>query len=589
MFTFTRSALALASLATLAACQTSPGVAELQSRLAYQTAPAVRSLPSEPLPITDTTPGTNAATAARIASPLPVVRMAGQPWIGGAKVVHMQDDTILPPIFNRSFTFAFDDKSSGDRVPLAVVAERLSRIAGVPVRIKNDVESGGMSRAPAPRGTPARSTVPTPFPIQPGAPLQAGIAGGAASAEAAGSQAGSFLEPVTSIDSVEARWNGSLRGYLDHITSRLGLSWAYRDGQVVIERFVTESFEIATLAGSQAFKMSLSGGNSGASGSGGNSGSSSSMMDVSEEGKTAILDSMRNSIQSMVLPAGGSVVLNEGTGRFFVTAPKDVMSRVRELVKAEDLALQRQAHIQFDVYSVVTTEGDQRGLDWNLLVSNLARTIGAAVRSPATLAGADAGSMSLSILETATGNSARFAGSSAVIQLLNEVGSSALYRPISVVAMNHQWGRKTNIKTDGYVSETTPSTSSSAGSGAPGLKTSSIATGDKVMVKPAIMNNGDIVLKFGLSFSELLGLFDVTAGTGASLQRVQTPVTSGTDDQGTVILKPGQAMVITGLSRRLSTSDVRSLGAGINPMVGGSLKDRAKVENFVVVVRAMKI
>lgn len=591
MFQLSKTTLAVACVVGLSACASAPGVVEMQKKLEKQSAPAMATLPDQPIPLSASTVGSSGSMQARIAEKAPVVRAAAHPWIGGTKMVHVQDDTLLPPIFNKTFSFTFDDKITGGRVPLAVVAERLARMTGVIVRIKNDVTSAQGSGGAAPSRIIQPQRMPTPFPVRAGSPLPSGDSpsGALPSAPFGADQAAPYDEPLTSLNSVEAKWDGSLRGYLDHVTSRLGLSWAFRDGQVIIERFVTESFEITTLAGTQSFTLSLNGGNSGSSGEGGVSGTSSSSMDVSEEGKTAILDSMKKAIELMVANSGGSVVLNEGTGRFFVTAPKDVMGRVRDLIKGEDAALQRQAHIQFDVYSVVSNEGDQRGLDWNLLISNMAKTWGATIKSPASMVGADAATMGLSILETAGGNLGRLAGSTPVLQMLNEVGSSALYRPISVIAMNHQWGRKTNIKTDGYVSETTPSTSSSAGSGAPGLKTSSVATGDKVMVKPAIMNNGDIVLKFGLSFSELLSLFDVTAGSGDSLQRVQTPVTSGTDDQGTVLLKPGQAMVITGLSRRLSTSDVRSLSSGVSPLMGGSLKDKAKVENFVVVVRAMKI
>ena len=43
------------------------------------------------------------------------------------------------------------------------------------------------------------------------------------------------------------RWSGSLEGYLDLVTDQLSLSWEYRDGVVVIERFRTEFFEIAAL------------------------------------------------------------------------------------------------------------------------------------------------------------------------------------------------------------------------------------------------------------------------------------------------------------------------------------------------------
>jgi len=399
-----------------------------------------------------------------------------------------------------------------------------------------------------------------------------------------------YSQPQTSIASLEMKWNGSLSSYLDHVAGRLNISWAYRDGVVIFERYITESFELTAFGGTQDYKMALNGGNSGSGSSGGQSGSASSNLDLTESGKMSSLESLKKAIADMIGGSGGSVVLNEGTGRFFVTATKDVMGRVRDLIKSEDASLQRQAQIQFDVYSVLSNDTDEAGVDWSVVYKELAGVWGAFVKSPASLSSASAGSLGVNIFAAGLSDtSSRFGDTKAVLNLLNQAGNSALYRPVSMVAMNRQWARKTNLKVDGYVSETTPSTASSAGSGAPGLKTASITTGDKFMVQPAILDSGAIMLKFGVSLTELLGLFDVTAGSGDSLQKVQTPVTSGTDDQGTIKLQPGEAMVVTGLSRRLASSDRRALGESAPIGVGGSRKDAYKREDFLIVVRASQI
>ncbi len=151
--------------------------------------------------------------------------------------------------------------------------------------------------------------------------------------------------------------------------------------------------------------------------------------------------------------------------------------------------------------------------------------------------------------------------------------------------VNRQWARKTNLRQTGYLSETTPSTVSGAGSGAPGLKTSTITTGDRFLVQPAILDNGSVMLKFGVSLTNLLGLFDVTAGSGATFQRVQTPEVSGTDDQATVMLRAGEVMVLTGMARRKANSDGRSLGESIPRLLGGSLKASDVREDFIIFVR----
>ena len=187
-----------------------------------------------------------------------------------------------------------------------------------------------------------------------------------------------------------------------------------------------------------------------------------------------------------------------------------------------------------------------------------------------------------SVQNTAT----RYGGSKAFLKALHLIGHTVQYRPVSLIAMNRQWARSTSLKVTGYVSETTPSTSSNAGSGAPGLKTASVTTGDKFLVQPAIMEDGTIILKFGISLTDLLGLFNVSAGSGDSLQTVQTPETSGTDDQGSIRLRPGEAMIITGLSRQVANQDQNKIAEPLPLILGGSQKRSYQREDFLIIVRA---
>jgi hypothetical protein len=66
-------------------------------------------------------------------------------------------------------------------------------------------------------------------------------------------------------------------------------------------------------------------------------------------------------------------------------------------------------------------------------------------------------------------------------------------------------------------------------------------------------------------------------------------VTTGTDDQSTVRLEHGQAMVVTGLSRKINGNDRRTLGDGVPMFLGGSRKITNAREDFVVVIRAVQM
>lgn len=603
---FQRATLAGACISLLAGCAASGQVFKEGAAVREQTSVVNRGTRQEPLAVTDNTPGSPADADARsaYARNAPVAKRATRAWIG-ARMMAVQSDEVLPPIFSEKTELVFNDQTNGGRVSIAVIAERLSRITNVPVRVKQDVYAplpGGAvdSLAPQAIGVAPLSGAPLPYvpplPGMAGKPSSAGPAAqqtplplGASAVPSMGQP--NFRQPVTDVNSVDMKWSGSLASFLDHVTGRLNLSWAYRDGVVVIERYITESFELSAFVGTQDFKMTLGSTTSGQTGNEGNTGGANAAMDVNESGKISVLESLRKSIEGMVKESGGSVLLSEGSGRFTVTTTRDIMGRVREVLKHEDASMMRQAHIQFDIYSVTTNNSDERGVDWNLIVNNVARTWGATVKSPASLGGNLGGGFGYSILTPAEGvdptkQQARFGGSTAMLKLLHDISDTAQYRPVSMIAQNRQWARKTNLKTDGYLSETTPATASSVGSGAPGLKTSSIVTGDKFMVQPAILDNGAILLKFGISLTELLSLFEVTAGTGQTFQRVQTPVTSGTDDQTTVRLMPGEAMVVTGLSRRLASGGTRTLADGLPVAAGGSRTAGYKREDFLIVVRA---
>jgi type IVB pilus formation R64 PilN family outer membrane protein len=628
----TRLAIAFVGIGMLAACGTTKRIAQDGAVVREQTSPVNRGTRQAPLAVDDDTIGspTQADSRAAFIRTAPVARRASHAWIG-ARMTAVQSDEVLPPVFTDSVKINFNDRATNGRVSIAVIAERLSRMTNVPVRVKQDVygQPGAFGGQPTtttvggvslPVGAPvAGAMVPPkgqPSPLPPGTtlpPASASVGGGTAAVTAAlplpsgatldvAPQAPTYRELVTDVNATEMRWEGSLSSFLDHVTGRLNLSWAYRDGVVVIERYISESFELAAFVGTQDYKMSLSGTNGGqssnsAGGSSGQTGSTTASLDVNESGKIAALESLRKAIERMVSDTGGSVVLSEGSGRFTVTATKDVMGRVREVLKHEEAAMMRQAHIQIDVYSVTKEDTDERGVDWNIVYQNLSRTWGAVISSPASLSGALGGNVGYSILQPSEadapyrGTQARFGNSSAMLTLLSQISDTAQYRPVSMIALNRQWARKTNLKTDGYLSETTPGTASSLGTGGGtvGLKTSSIVTGDKFLVQPAILDNGAILLKFGVSLTELLSLFDVSAGSGATFQRVQTPVTSGTDDQTTVRLMPGQAMVVTGLSRRVAAGDTRTLTDSLPIGAGGSRKLGYKREDFMIVVRAVQL
>ncbi len=95
----------------------------------------------------------------------PVLRRARSPWVGSVSVP-MGSGERLPSIFTEPVKFNFDDAASGGKVGLRTMADRITAITGVPVRLKPDVFAAADA---APRPQPA-----VPMPLAPQLPTLPG-------------------------------------------------------------------------------------------------------------------------------------------------------------------------------------------------------------------------------------------------------------------------------------------------------------------------------------------------------------------------------------------------------------------------------
>jgi hypothetical protein len=197
-------------------------------------------------------------------------------------MVEVQSDENLPPIFYKAQSFNFKDpKGKEKRVPLRVVAERITAITGIPIRIAINASTQTIAPKPATQltGMGVQPIAPMPAPLPP-----EGVAPMPTAGASAAPMQDAQPEFVTNLDSVSMQWNGHPAGFLDFITNQLGLSWSYRGGTVMIEKMLTETFELAAFGVEQTFKMELTGGSSGGANDKGTTTSNQSTLQMSESG-----------------------------------------------------------------------------------------------------------------------------------------------------------------------------------------------------------------------------------------------------------------------------------------------------------------
>lgn len=504
-----------------------------------------------------------------------LVRHASSPWIGGIQTVARTEDK-LPAIFNENFVLDFGTS----KVSLPVVVARLTKLTNIPVRLRMDKkeESGSSGAGSAMRA----SSLPTPIT---GAALPKILDGKAPmlSMPSAISASDVSAETEIGIDAVNMKWNGRLRDFLDHLTNTLSLSWEYKDGAVVIMRLVTETYEVATFPGVQNFSMSAGGGGSGKGGGSDAGMTSQNSTTVSQQGSMDMRQSLLKTVQELISKVpGSSATWADGSGRMVVVTSKEAQTSVREFLRKENKMLRTMVNVTFDLYSVKTKESDEKGVNWTSVFQSLNAKYGVNFSSPGLLTGASTGVLGGNVIwggGTTT--------TSAMLALLNQYGETSQHRPVSITTLNGMWDTKSHLSTDGYLKETTPGAAGASGAaGAPGLKTDSITTGDQFAVVPYVQQDNSVVLKYSITLSDLLGMFDVTTGSGQTLQKVQTPRVEALNASSTISLSPGQTAVITGLSRTIAKRDDARLGQDVPIAMGGSRKLEFQREHFLILVRA---
>lgn len=514
-------------------------------------------------------PGTVAYAAQRAQEQVnpTLVRKTQGKWVG-AMMVPITEEDKLPAFFDEKHVLSFG--KDGTTVDINKLASQLSVITGIPFRVQDDV----MKEAAGARGRPtgsASGVVELP-------------AIGAPGLQPINVEGVTNLRPI-SWQNIQVDWNGRLRDFLNHITDRLGLSWEYRDGTVVIMKYTTAFYELAAFRAKQNYTMKA--GNS--SSAGGQESQSNTSVTVDETGESDFYEDVIKSIKSIVKAAEGSEVIETGgSGRIMVKTTKDLQSAVRDFVRTENKSMTRQVQVQLDIYSVQTEQTTQFGVDWDVFLSSVNRRLQGTLSGPQSILEAGAGLITARSISSVPSANARQTATT-IISSLNDIGHSVQYRPVSLIAMNRQWARKSRLSQISYLAETRPATGGVLGgtAGVPGLSTEEITTGDQYAAMPYILDNNKVMLKLGLSLSDLVRLGVISTGEGPTLQQVQTPEVTSVNDQYTVILNPGEMVAVTGLSREVEQDDTRTLGERIPLFAGGSMRRGRNIEHFVVFIRAV--
>ncbi|KVD93016.1 hypothetical protein WS63_08260 [Burkholderia stagnalis] len=538
------------------------------------------------------------ATVQNATSNVRVVQRVSGAWLGG-RAVPMTADATLPEIFKRNdFQFQFKD-GPGD---LQLLAERLTKLTGIPVRVQPDAlmplsafmdksgGGGGSVSATTGGGASAPATVqPVPSATLP--PLPSPAAGGSLAAGLSSASYGGRAD--------ETKYNmnyvGTLQGFLELTCAKGGLSWDYHDGVITIRRFVTKVLSLKALPGSSGFDASLgregqtqTGTQGGAQGSTSqNSGGYSSNTKIKMDSAYSVWTSIDGQIKAVKTPPG-RYWISEATGTITVTDTKAAVDEISRIIDHENALLTRQIVMRVEVLSVKLTSAQQYGIDWNVVFNKVTNMVPWALSftSPTSLVSTTAGSLGASVLTPTSGSPSAWSGSKAMFTALQGYGRVKVVTTANAMTVNRQPVPVAITQQTGYLAEVTPAPAGASGNvgGTPGLTPGTVTTGFMLNLLPTILDSNSILLQFSMGISSLDSLDKQTSGTGNNQNSIQTPTISSTDFLQKVALRPGDTLVLSGYEREQGQYDKRTLTDKAPVGIGGSFNGSTDREAVVILV-----
>lgn len=352
-------------------------------------------------------------------------------------------------------------------------------------------------------------------------------------------------------------WQGSLSGLLDHVTTRLGLSWRFEQGRIVIFYFDTRSFPVSFLdlqTSSQSrsvYGMSTSSSGNGASGEGNTSQTTNTDMNVSR------YKELEETIKAMLTPESGRMSI--GSGMLTVTDTPRVLNAIGSYIEGRNTEMTRQVVLNVKIWSVTKKRQDQLGLDWDAIFRS--GSVGLSLGNAMAGTASSAMTGGVSILD------GKFANSNAFVHALAQQGSVSVVTQNANATTNMSPVRIQVVTQQDYISRVSTENTANVGSST-SVDTSTISTGFNMTLLPYLMPASDrMELQFSISLSDEPDMQAENIGEVA----LKLPKTKLHNVAQNVILRSGQSLLLSGHQQTGNSSGKQGVGTpGFFGLGGGA-------------------
>lgn len=462
-------------------------------------------------------------------------------------------------------------------VSLLEVEQQITRDCGLQVRITSDAHEVVAGRNPE-----SASTAPQGGPPMPMVPPLVG---------------GGNVQPMPSYvaapNQVSISYKGNVAGLLNAVTSRLGLSWRYANGVVVIYNLDTRVFKLHNIPTSVAMNSTITSGSTtstgvsssgsgvgaagGTGGTGGVAGMSGSNQSTVVSLETNPVADLASQIDSLLTPNRGRAAYSRSTSTITVTDTPEVLDRIAMLVDTLNRSMTIQVMLNIKVMSVQVSNSNEFGINWNLIYSNLANQYGLGLVNN-TAGAQDAISGSLTILE----GDSRFSGSSLLINALAQQGNVSMITEPTVTTLNMEPVPVQVADQTGFIARTQTLLTGGSGDFAQvSREPGQVTTGFSMNVLPHVLPDEEtVLLSFAVQMSDLKQLRSI----GDPDNLIESPDLSNRSFRSTTRLRSGQTLVLSGYDQQVGRNDRRGVGNARNWLFGGGRSTSSSREIIVILI-----
>ncbi|EOX8380467.1 PilN family type IVB pilus formation outer membrane protein [Salmonella enterica] len=372
-------------------------------------------------------------------------------------------------------------------------------------------------------------------------------------------------------------WKGALDGFLDNITTRLGLSWRYEEGRIVIYYLDTRNFPVLFMDSQAGFtSKTVSGttsstGSSGGGSSGGISGDNNTSQSTDMAIKSNLYGDVSATVKAMLTPGVGRMNLSAGV--LTVTDTSRVLSQIGRYIDDRNRELNRQVVLNVQIYSVESRRSDQLGIDWDAVLS--LGSVKATFTNAFTNANDAIASGGAMIVD------GKGAGTKALVKALSEQGNVSVATQSSSLTTNLSAVPIQVALQQDYISDVTSEQTANVGSSVSSTR-STITTGFNMTVLPYLMPaSSSMQLQFSINMSDDPTMRTVPQGEKSSVELMKTRLKTFTQR---VNMKSGQTLILSGYEQLNNTADHQGVGSPRFFGLGGGssgTKNRTQLVMFV--------